>query len=77
MLFRNPREMTDNKSKLLGHCIPGCVDYDFDHTFWQATMITEWDLVCEKSWLKTLAKLLLFTGKLLHTKMLKIEIAFL
>jgi len=58
----NPREMTDNKSKLLGHCIPGCVDYDFDHTFWQATMITEWDLVCEKSWLKTLAKLLLFTG---------------
>ena len=25
-------------------------------------MITEWDLVCENSWLKTLAKLLLFTG---------------
>ena len=25
-------------------------------------MVTEWDLVCENSWLKTLAKLLLFTG---------------
>ena len=49
--------------KLLGHCVPGCVDYEFDHSFWVATMITEWDLVCEKSWLKTLAKLLLFTGE--------------
>jgi len=48
--------------KLLGHCIPGCTDYDFDPTFWVSTMITEWDLVCERSWLKTLAKLLLFTG---------------
>ena len=51
----------DNK-KLMGHCIPGCEDYEFDHTFWVSTMITEWDLVCERSWLKTLAKLLLFTG---------------
>jgi len=51
----------ENK-KLLGHCIPGCVDYEFDHSFWVSTMITEWDLVCERSWLKTLAKLLLFTG---------------
>ena len=25
-------------------------------------MVTEWDLVCENSWLKTLAKMLLFTG---------------
>merc|ERR1719225_1184804 len=58
----SPKDMTDNSSKLLGHCIPECVNYGFDHDFWQATMITEWDLVCEKSWLKTLAKLLLFTG---------------
>jgi len=58
----SPGDMTDNSSKLLGHCIPECVNYGFDHDFWQATMITEWDLVCERSWLKTLAKLLLFTG---------------
>ena len=57
-----PGNMTEDK-KLLGHCVPGCVDYQFDHEFWEATMITEWDLVCENSWLKTLAKLLLFTGK--------------
>ena len=54
--------MTEGKT--LGHCIPGCVNYDFDHDFWEATMVTEWDLVCEKSWLKTLAKMLLFTGNL-------------
>merc|ERR1719357_2057500 len=53
--------MTTDK-KLLGHCIPQCVDYDFDHSFWVSTMVTEWDLVCEKTWLKTLAKMLLFTG---------------
>ena len=29
----------------------------------QSTMITEWDLVCEDKWLKTFAKLLLFSGK--------------
>ena len=48
--------------KLLGHCVPGCVDYEFDDSFWVSTMVTEWDLVCENTWLKTLAKLLLFTG---------------
>ena len=58
----SPGMMTEDK-KLLGHCIPGCMNYEFDPSFWEATMITEWDLVCEKSWLKTLAKLLLFTGE--------------
>ena len=57
----NPGDMTEDK-KLLGHCIPGCVDYEFDDSFWVATMVTEWDLVCENTWLKTLAKMLLFTG---------------
>ena len=61
--FSYPGNLTDKSDKkLLGHCIPGCVDYEFDHSFWVSTMITEWDLVCERSWLKTLAKLLLFTG---------------
>ena len=57
----SPGVITEDK-KLQGHCIPGCVDYEFDHSFWVATMVTEWDLVCENTWLKTLAKMLLFTG---------------
>jgi len=56
-----PGNMTEDK-KLLGYCVPGCIDYKFDDEFWVSTMVTEWDLVCEKSWLKTLAKMLLFTG---------------
>jgi len=60
LVYPGMHNYTDKK--LLGHCIPGCTDYDFDPTFWVSTMITEWDLVCERSWLKTLAKLLLFTG---------------
>lgn len=31
-------------------------------------MTTEWDLVCERVALKTLAKLILFTGSLLYTE---------
>ena len=69
--------MTPNSSKLLGHCIPECIDYGFDHSFWEATMITEWDLVCSKSWLKTLAKLLLFTGALhCHVYIMIFQIRF-
>merc|ERR1719228_1251510 len=56
-----PGNKTTDK-KLMGHCIPECVDYEFDMEFWEATMITQWDLVCEKSWMKTIAKTLLFTG---------------
>ena len=52
--------MTEDKR--LGYCVPGCLDYQFDDEFWVSTMVTQWDLVCEKKWLKTLAKLLLFTG---------------
>jgi len=59
--YGNSSDMPEDK-KLLGHCVPGCTNYGFDPDFWEATMVTEWDLVCEKSWLKTLAKLLLFTG---------------
>ena len=52
--------MTEDKR--LGYCVPGCLDYQFDDEFWVSTMVTQWDLVCERKWLKTLAKLLLFTG---------------
>lgn len=48
--------------KVLGHCIPGCQSYEFDYSFWKATMITEFELVCERKWMKTFAKLLLFSG---------------
>ena len=35
----------------------------------QSTMITEWDLVCEDKWMKTFAKLLLFSGKVWKIKL--------
>ena len=42
---------------------------NFDEVFFQSTMITEWDLVCEDKWMKTFAKLLLFSGKSLKVKL--------
>jgi len=45
-----------------GLCMDNCLNYNHDHSFWVSTMVTEWDLVCEKLWLKTAAKTILFTG---------------
>ena len=42
---------------------------NFDEIYFQSTMITEWDLVCEDKWMKTFAKLLLFSGKSLKVKL--------
>jgi len=62
-IYVYPGNMTaENDKKVLGYCVPGCTNYEFDDDFWVSTMITEWDLVCEKEWMKTLAKMLLFTG---------------
>jgi len=47
---------------ITGQCMDNCVDYDHDHSFWVETMVTEWDLVCDRLALKTIAKLILFTG---------------
>ena len=58
-----PNMTNDDDTKVLGHCVPGCVNYEFDPEFWEATLISEWDLVCEKGWMKTIAKTLLFTGQ--------------
>jgi len=47
---------------ITGQCIDDCIDYEHDHSFWVSTMVTEWDLVCDRLALKTVAKLILFTG---------------
>jgi len=60
-IWAEPKQKAEGY-KVLGHCIPGCQSYEFDHEFWKSTMITEWDLVCEDKWMKTFAKLLLFSG---------------
>ena len=52
----------DLPTRQLGYCVKECIYYGFEHEFWRATMIDEWNLVCEKAWLKTLAKQLLFAG---------------
>jgi len=44
------------------NCSIPCTDYQFDMSFWQETLISEYDLVCERSYLPTLAKMLFFGG---------------
>ncbi|XP_067119554.1 organic cation/carnitine transporter 2-like [Centruroides vittatus] len=42
-----------------------CKSWDYDHSFYRSTIVEKWDLVCEKSWLPSLAQSLYFVGYLI------------
>ncbi|XP_013931688.1 PREDICTED: solute carrier family 22 member 16-like [Thamnophis sirtalis] len=44
-------EYSGNKTDF--HCTDG---YIYDHTNWQSTIVTEWDLVCQQEWLAKLTQ---------------------
>ncbi|XP_023210688.1 organic cation transporter protein-like [Centruroides sculpturatus] len=39
-----------------------CKSWDYDHSFYRSTIVEKWDLVCEKSWLSSLAQSFYFFG---------------
>ena len=43
-------------------CRSNCSKYKFDDSFWKATIIMDFDLICGDSKLATVAKMLFFTG---------------
>lgn len=51
-----------NISKNKEACRENCTKYEFDHSFWENTIIMEWDLTCGKSDLSVLAKMVFFSG---------------
>ncbi|XP_067119486.1 organic cation transporter protein-like isoform X2 [Centruroides vittatus] len=42
-----------------------CTSLYYDHTFYRSTIIEEWDLVCERAWLASLAQSLYYFGFLI------------
>ena len=44
-----------------------CNNYSFNNSFWIETVISEFDLVCENSYLPTIAKMIFFSGFALGT----------
>ena len=47
------------KNACLASCQKG---YGFDQSFWQSTMIMEWELVCENKYLAIIGKMIFFGG---------------
>ena len=44
------------------NCSLACSRYRYDTSFWEETVTTEWDLVCQDSSLNVLAKMIFFSG---------------
>lgn len=43
-------------------CEANCSQYEYDHSVFQETIISEWDLVCDKTWLKNLTQTIFMLG---------------
>ena len=39
-----------------------CPSRQYDHSFWAATLVTEFDLVCDRASFPVLAKMIFFSG---------------
>ncbi|KAI5646031.1 sugar transporter domain-containing protein [Phthorimaea operculella] len=52
----NETEVFDNQ------CYANCTDYVYDHRVFKETIITQWDLVCDRAWLKNLTQTVFMLG---------------
>lgn len=50
-------------------CHANCTKYDFDQSVFQETIISEWDLVCDRQWLKNLTQTIFMLGILVGNMM--------
>ena len=44
------------------NCSLGCSKFSFDKSFWEETVLSEWELVCGSSYLPVLAKIIFYSG---------------
>ncbi|KAJ0183341.1 hypothetical protein K1T71_001317 [Dendrolimus kikuchii] len=61
--FGNSTEDFDSK------CYANCSDYSYDHSVFQETIISQWNLVCERQWLKNLTQTIFMLGILVGNMM--------
>lgn len=43
-------------------CLSNCTEYKYDHSVFGETIISQWDLICEKEWLKNLTQTIFMLG---------------
>ena len=50
------------KGKFQNSCEIKCNKFSYDRSFWQQSVIMEWDLVCDHNYLSVLGKMTIFGG---------------
>lgn len=61
---------TENSSDVFDNvCHANCSDYAYDHNVFQETIISQWDLVCDRQWLKNLTQTIFMLGILVGNMM--------
>lgn len=60
-------ESTDNKTIIVENstCYKDCLRYDYDTGLFDNTIVSEWDLVCERRWLASFTQMMLQLGILI------------
>lgn len=53
---------SDNSGVFDNHCHANCTDYEYDHSVFDETIISEWNLVCDRAWLKNLTQTMFMLG---------------
>ncbi|XP_030027815.2 organic cation transporter protein isoform X3 [Manduca sexta] len=59
----HPAEEFDNV------CHANCTDYEYDHSVFKETIVSQWDLVCDRHWLKNLTQTIFMLGILVGNMM--------
>ncbi|GFQ89812.1 hypothetical protein TNCT_699861, partial [Trichonephila clavata] len=50
--------------------IETCDSWEYDHSFYASTVVTEWNLVCEKEWLISMSKSIFVVGNIISATLL-------
>ncbi|CAN7938656.1 unnamed protein product, partial [Ixodes hexagonus] len=58
------RNDTDDERNIVNGVVTNCDSWYFDHSVFSWTLVEEWNLVCERSWLRPLSQSLYLTGML-------------
>lgn len=52
----------DVPENIKNNCSISCSKYSYDESFWEETIVSEWDLVCSSSGLPVVSKMVFFSG---------------